>query len=197
MGSGLGTACGVSACRGTACVNFDVPRSALRRLQLLHGIAAQLIQHGTRREGRAGEIQFDLGELVGRVSQTSQLSAQVVFVDGAILRRAQGSGTLHGHAYGASGPLGAQRLALVRRNAQTDRLFAERGGGFGVDAGGLIYVGIVSAPNEIAAADAGGMDHAVAEAQFAMLEFRRCVRLLRAPRDYASRLHRRRRRRRV
>ena len=72
--------------RGRSCGRA---RRALRRLQLLHGIAAQLIQHRTRGEGRAGDFQLDFRQFVRRVAQAAELGAQVLFVDGAIARRAQ------------------------------------------------------------------------------------------------------------
>ncbi len=63
---------------------------ALRGLQLIHGIAAQLVQlMGTRREGSAGDFEIERGKFVGRIPQAAQLRAQIVFVDRTVARSAQ------------------------------------------------------------------------------------------------------------
>ena len=144
----------------------------MRRLQLLHRIAAQLIQHRARRKWRAGDFQFHFRQLVRRISQPPQLRAQVLFVDRAISRRAQRRVAIHRHAHRAHRPHGAQRFAFVRRHAQLHRLLAERRRRLRIHARRLVDIGIVRAPDQIAAADAIAMDRAVAEAQFAALDLK-------------------------
>src|ERR1035441_9416573 len=60
-------------------VNFP-----LRRLQLLHRVATQLIQHRARRKRRSGDFQRHLRQFVRRISQPPQLLTEVLLVDGEI-----------------------------------------------------------------------------------------------------------------
>jgi hypothetical protein len=144
----------------------------LRRLQPFHRIPSQSIQHRARSKWRAGNLQLDFPQLVRRISQSPQLGAQVFFVDRAISRSAQRRVAIRRHAHPAHRPHSAKRFTFMSYYAQLHRLLPKRCRRFRIHSGRLDYIGIVRAPNQIAAAYAIAMDHAIAEAQLPVFDLK-------------------------
>ena len=61
------------------------------------------------------------------------------------------------------GPFGDERRAFVRGDAYPQRLAVDRGRRLDIRTGGLVDVGVVGAPDQVAGADAGEVDGAVGE----------------------------------
>ncbi len=102
------------------------PRLALAFRQLLDRLAAQLVQQRAGHKGVALNVQFQIGQLVGRVAQPAQLIPHKLGCQCTVLCRAKRVVRDHGGVCLRlldQPPLGHQRRALVSGHAHGQRLF--------------------------------------------------------------------------
>ena len=150
-------------------------RTLLRLFQPRHRFASHLVEHRAGRKGRALHTQFHAGQFERRVPQPAELRAQQLYIDGAVARGRQRGLRFHTHRGGGQPPFRRERIAFPGGHAHGHRPLAHRRGCLGEQARGLFHVGIVGAPDQVAAPDAAALDDAVAETQlqlaFALFDF--------------------------